>query len=218
MRLRLGLALTVGVAAAFAAVGSAGASSPLVFYGCLKKVTNSGGNGGLVSVMGVSVSPPPANVWPKKCKPGPSTTWNQVSGPDGPTGGTGPTGPDGASPTGPTGDDGAKGTTGTTGVTGVTGDQGPAGPTGPAAPVSDTAGVSSGSLATGATLAVGRTCGAGTMLIGGGANAVGDPGTGPALTQSYASSSTTWTGRVVNGGATGGVTLTVYALCSPQPT
>jgi hypothetical protein len=210
--------LTVGAAAAFAAVGTAGASSPLVFFGCLKKVTNSGGNGGLVSVMGVSVSPPPANIWPKKCKPGSSTTWNQVSGLDGPTGDTGPDGPTGVSPTGPTGDDGAKGTTGITGLTGVAGDQGQTGPTGPAAPDSNTNSVAAGALAHNGLLTVSETCAPGTTLVSGGANAVGAAGTGPALQESFASASDTWKATIVNGGAVGGVTLTVFALCSPQPT
>jgi len=215
MRLRLGIALLAGVAV-FIAAGSAAASSDLVFYGCLHKVTSSGGNGGLVSVLAISNTPPPATLWPKKCKPGTSTTWNQVSGTDGPTGDTGPTGPTGASPTGPTGNDGPKGTTGTTGTTGVTGDQGPTGPTGPAMPETGS-NSDSGTMDPGDTLTVTESCDPGSVLVGGGADAVGGTGTGPALTGNYASAADTWTGSIVNGGATGGVTLTVYALCSAQP-
>ena len=52
-------------------------------------------------------------------------------------------------------------------------------------------------------------------MTGGGANAVG---TDAALVFSYEDPPGTWNARLVNGGpGATAVTLTVFALCSPQP-
>jgi hypothetical protein len=37
------------------------------------------------------------------------------------------------------------------------------------------------------------------------------------MVYSYEDPPGTWNGEIVNNGAVGGATITVYALCSPQP-
>jgi hypothetical protein len=205
MRLRLALAVLAGAAAVMVA-GSASASSNIVFYGCVAK-------NGAVEVIGFGTSPP--GKYPKQCgKKWKPTTWNQVSGIDGITGITGNTGNTGDSPQGP---QGPQGITGVTGVTGNTGDMGNTGATGPAQPIPETA-QNNGTVGTGNTLSQTVTCAGPTeTLTGGGVDEIHDPGAAPAIVHSYEDPPGTWNGEIVNGGATGGVTITVYALCSPGP-
>jgi len=208
MRLRLGLVVLAGLAALAVVAGSASASSNQIFFACVNK-------DGTIKIAGVGTSPPKS--WAKTCgKKATLTQWNQVSGPDGPTGATGDTGPTGATGPSPQGPGGPQGPTGVTGPTGNTGNTGPSGPTGPAAPNSETNSVSNGALAAGGTLATTKACAGPTeTMTGGGADAVG---ISAALVYSYEDPPGTWNARLVNGG-TGAtaVTLTVYALCSPQP-
>ena len=208
MRLRLGLVVLAGLAALAVVAGSASAFSDQIFFGCVNK-------DGSIKVAGVGTSPP--GNWSKTCgKKATLTQWNQVSGADGVTGATGDTGPTGATGPSPQGPAGPQGPTGVTGVTGITGLTGPSGPTGPAAPNIET-GTATGTPATGGTVGGAKACVAGETMTGGGATETHDTGVIPALVYSYEDPPGQWNAQVVNNGAAGGVTVTIYALCSPQP-
>ena len=209
MRLRLGLVVLAGVVALAFAAGSASAASNLIFFACVNK-------DGTIKVVDVALSPP--KNWAKACgKKAKTTQWNQASGPDGATGNTGNTGPagdTGPSPQGPAGPQGPQGPTGGTGNTGNVGDTGP---TGPAAP-NVYSSTNMGTVGTGNVLSKTQVCtGMNETMTGGGVDETHDTGVTPAIVYSYEDPPGTWNGRVVNDGATGGLTITVYALCSPQP-
>ncbi|MEZ5563973.1 MAG: collagen-like repeat preface domain-containing protein, partial [Gammaproteobacteria bacterium] len=132
-------------------------------------------------------------------------------GPAGPAGADGATGPEGPQgPAGPAGADGA---------TGPEGPQGPAGPAGsvstiaivPGTPVTDT------NFNSGETLTGTATCsGATPRLVGGGIQS--NQQQGYQISQSYPSSATTWTATAVSfSNNTPSTTITVYAICIPNP-
>ena len=154
---------------------------------------------------------------------------NGVEGPQGPAG---PAGADGAQgeqgPAGPKGDKGDTGDTGLQGpvgpqgeqgLTGAQGEQGPQGPAGsvstiaivPGTPVTDT------NFNAGETLTGTATCsGATPRLVGGGVQS--NQQQGYQISQSYPSSATTWTATAVSfSNNTPSTTITVYAICIPNP-
>ena len=157
---------------------------------------------------------------------------NGVEGPQGPAGPAGPAGADGAQgeqgPAGPKGDKGDTGDTGLQGpvgpqgeqgLTGAQGEQGPQGPAGsvstiaivPGTPVTDT------NFNAGETLTGTATCsGATPRLVGGGVQS--NQQQGYQISQSYPSSATTWTATAVSfSNNTPSTTITVYAICIPNP-
>src|SRR5690606_17508007 len=152
-----------------------------------------------------------------------------ADGAQGPAGPVGPAGADGAvGPQGPQGAPGVDGAAGAQGPAGPVGPQGPAGadgaqgPQGPAGSVSTIAivpgtPVTDTNFNSGETLTGTATCtGATPRLIGGGIQS--NQQQGYQIAENYPSSATTWTATVVSfSNGTPSTTITVYAICIPNP-
>jgi len=156
-----------------------------------------------------------------------------AKGPPGPTGATGSTGPTGSTgamgpmgATGPTGSTGAMGATGATGAVGPAGPVGPTGPMGPAGaqgptgstgPAGSILGVNivTNSTASNSTSpkSVTATCGAGDVVLGGGARMSG--GTFVAVTATYPDTTTSFTATAVAiAPDLANWDLSAYAICA----
>jgi Collagen triple helix repeat (20 copies) len=155
------------------------------------------------------------------------------AGPKGDTGAPGAPGPAGANgsagpqgPQGPAGETGPKGDTGDTGPRGADGPQGPPGATGPQGPpgpsvrsvVVSNSGVSTSAQAD-TTVTVTASCPAGSVLLGGGAQATNSDTARPSRVAIVRSSpgESAWiaTGVITSGlGGANRITVTAYALCT----